>query len=160
MLLLLRQRQRILLGKSDIAGWGAFLKHPVNKNDFLGEYTGELVSDTEADERGKVYYKINTSYIFNLNDQYALDAYRKGNKLKFANHSSKPNCYAKVLLVAGDYRVGIFAKERIEAGEEIFYDYHYEPDLSPAWALKDKGSSSSRGESKVSRGRAKKHPSY
>ncbi|KAG5061853.1 hypothetical protein JHK85_003036 [Glycine max] len=115
MRLLLRQQQRILLAKSDVAGWGAFLK-------------------------------------------YVLDAYRKGDKLKFANHSSNPNCYAKVMLVAGDHRVGIFAKEHIDASEELFYDYRYGPDQAPPWARKPEGSK--RDESTAPQGRAKKHQSH
>jgi histone-lysine N-methyltransferase EZH2 len=49
------------------------LKHasqnPVNKNDYLGEYTGELISHREADKRGKIYDREDSSFLFNLNDQ-------------------------------------------------------------------------------------------
>nr|KYP47580.1 Histone-lysine N-methyltransferase EZA1 [Cajanus cajan] len=155
--LLLGKKQRILLAKSNVAGWGAFTKNSINKNDCLGEYTGELITQAEANKRGKLYNRIETSFLFNLNDQWVIDAYRLGDKLKFANHSSKPNCYAKVMMVGGDHRVGIFAKENIEAGGELFYDYYYALDCAPAWALPSKVEASKKDELTTSRGKTKKY---
>ena len=48
-------------------GWGLYMGEICKKGDYIGEYTGEIVSELEADQRGTIYDKRNLSYLFSLN---------------------------------------------------------------------------------------------
>lgn len=127
---------QIMIARSCVHGWGAFLKTGVEKNAFIIEYTGEVIADEEAERRGRNYDRIDRSFLFKLNEELSIDATRNGNKAKFINHSNDPNCYVRTLLIKGEHRLAIFSKERISAGKELFFDYNYGR-TAPQWVLVD-----------------------
>ena len=118
MKLQLRQKEHICLGRSGVAGWGAFVLKGARKGEFIGEYVGELVTQDEAERRGTVYDVNNCSYLFNLNSEWCVDAQYRGNKLRFANHSKNPNCVPRVLAVNGDHRLALISDKDIKPGDE------------------------------------------
>lgn len=121
--------KKLILGKSPIpnAGFGLFTAEPVKKGDFISEYTGEVISDKEADRRGVGYDARRLSYLFGLNKEWVIDATRMGNKTRFINHAKSEaggtNCFARVLFVQGEYRIEFRATRNILIGEELLFDY-------------------------------------
>eukprot|EP01028_Stygiella_incarcerata_P013877 TRINITY_DN855_c0_g1_i1.p1 TRINITY_DN855_c0_g1~~TRINITY_DN855_c0_g1_i1.p1 ORF type:complete len:734 (-),score=155.47 TRINITY_DN855_c0_g1_i1:1764-3965(-) len=126
----LSERIQLLVGRSRKHRYGLFLAAPafVRKGQFLLEYTGEVISQAEAERRGKFCDVRACSYLFNLVDSMAIDAMRKGNKARFINHSDSPNCEARLVVVGHDHHIKVMAKRDIVAGEELFLDYNYQKD--------------------------------
>jgi len=113
----------VLIRESKISGWGAFSRDTIKKGSLIEEYTGEIISVEESENRGDFYKDKKVSYLFELNESENIDAYFFGNNIRFANHSRDCNSFAQVMKVQGEHRVGIYAMRDIEPEEEILFDY-------------------------------------
>lgn len=57
-----------------------------------------------------------------------IDATTKGSIARFVNHSCEPNCRMEKWTVGGQPRMALFAGDRgIMTGEELTYDYNFDP---------------------------------
>lgn len=93
-------------------GLGLFTTVPIQKGAFVIEYTGEKITNEEADRRGG-------KYLFELDDKWTIDGKERGNIARYINHSCDPNCETEV---EGE-RIFVYAIRDIAAGEELAYDY-------------------------------------
>jgi len=111
----------LIVRRSKIHGDGAYATAPIAKGRVVAEYTGPRLTNEQADV---LYDHSPRTYLFGLIDgEHVIDG---DGVAAFINHSCDPNCEADE--VKG--RVIIRAIRRIEAGEEIAYDYNlYDGDL-------------------------------
>jgi uncharacterized protein len=111
------------LRRSDIQGLGAFAIRDIPRGQKLIEYTGERISQDEADRRyDDEKMKRHHTFLFTLDDGTCIDAAHDGNEARFINHSCDPNCEA----VIEGKRIFIYSKRRIPEGQELVYDYQFE----------------------------------
>lgn len=121
------RKKHLRFQRSKIHDWGLVALEPIEAEDFVIEYVGELIRARISDIREHYYEKmgIGSSYLFRLDDGYVVDATKRGGIARFINHSCEPNCYTKVISVEGQKKIFIYAKRHVAAGEEITYNYKF-----------------------------------
>jgi SET domain-containing protein len=100
--------------KRSSAGLGLFAGEDIKKGQLIIEYTGERISEAEANRRGG-------RYLFTVTDELVIDGKERSNTARYINHACKPNAEAEH--DEAEDRIFIRAKKKIPAGAEITYHY-------------------------------------
>jgi SET domain-containing protein len=119
-----RRLRAFVVRRSPIAGKGAFARRCLRAGERIVEYTGERISQEEADRRaggGEAAHR--HTVFFEVDEETVIDASRGGNGARFFNHCCEPNCES----VCEEGRIFLCAMRDISSGEELTYDYLLEP---------------------------------
>ncbi|ELT88427.1 hypothetical protein CAPTEDRAFT_172225 [Capitella teleta] len=110
-------------------GRGVVACKPFRRGDFVVEYAGDLVDLKTARNRETEYNKNPDigcyMYYFRCGNQtYCVDATAESGRLgRLLNHSRHGNCATKPVVIADRPYLILVAKQDIEEGEELLYDY-------------------------------------
>src|SRR5258707_8044881 len=106
--------------QSSIQGWGAFAIVDIPSGTRIIEYTGERISNAEADRRypDEDHTFPHHTVLFVLNSRSLIDAGHGGNEARFINHSCEPNC--DISIERG--HIWVEAVTDIPKGTELTYD--------------------------------------
>jgi SET domain-containing protein len=122
--------QTLRVSNSPKHGRGVYATREIPKGAKVIEYVGNRVSVKDSDaiaEKQMQYAAMRGTghvYLFALNSKYDIDGNVPYNKARFINHSCEPNCEVQILRG----RIWIFAKRKIQPGEELTYDYGFTMD--------------------------------
>ncbi|KAG5639744.1 hypothetical protein H0H81_000024 [Sphagnurus paluster] len=121
------RKKHLRFARSPIHDWGLYAMEKISRGEMVIEYVGEVIRAQVADKREKAYERqgIGSSYLFRIDEDLVVDATKKGNLGRLINHSCDPNCTAKIITINGEKKIVIYAKQDIELGDEITYDYHF-----------------------------------
>lgn len=110
----------IRVQESQIHGSGVFATQPIPRATRIIEYTGEIITNRQADRRAAEKNDDRHTLFFSLNKRMIVDAGVDGNESRFINHSCDPNCESHI----ERGHIYIESLRDIAVGEELTYDYN------------------------------------
>ena len=116
----------VKVGKSGISGKGTYTLSAIPARKKIGELTGTIITEREAEELAK---KTKAIALVELGNNKVLNAMGTGsNEIRYINHSCNPNAYIRVCYD----KVEFYALRNIKKNEELTADYgetHHEGKL-------------------------------
>jgi len=100
--------------KRSSAGLGLYAAESISPNQLIIEYTGDRLTDEEANQRGGMY-------LFSVTDDITIDGSDRSNTARYINHACNPNAEAEHEVT--EDRIYIRAAAPIAIGEEITINY-------------------------------------
>lgn len=144
-----RGRQvNVFVRKDELKGYGVYAAESIVQGEYLGEYTGELLSTRELHRRfAEQYDRQHVNYALVLRERMAeqgpdadtsstlpfaavrtiVDAFPQGNFTRFYNHCCDPTLELTAVRVDSYVpRLVFFARRPIAAMEELSFDYGHD----------------------------------
>jgi uncharacterized protein len=98
--------------KRAATGLGLFAVQPIAAKKRIVEFTGRLITTEER-------YQVGGKYLFEIDEDWAIDGGPRSNLARYINHSCRPNAIAYVT----GKRIWVWSRRKIQAGEEITLNY-------------------------------------
>ncbi|NGX61000.1 MAG: hypothetical protein K940chlam9_00478 [Chlamydiae bacterium] len=103
-------------------GYGLFTNRPLEKWEYIGEYTG-LVRPRSHFFRDINDYCFMYPHLWIPTKSFTIDSQKCGNYTRFINHNDSPNCESISVYYDGVFHIIFRAIEEIPANTELTYDY-------------------------------------
>lgn len=120
-------RFKLRIGRSRIHRRGVFAAEPIPPRRSVIEYTGERISHRETVRRYRAMLRRKSSpqfYFFKLDRRWVIDGSVGGCGAELINHNCDPNLQQRLLRG----HIFLFSKRWIKRGEELAYDYMFDPE--------------------------------
>ncbi|KAF4150455.1 SET domain-containing protein [Phytophthora infestans] len=105
-------RSKLALVDCGRKGVGLVAMEFFDADEYVGEYVGEVLTNTEATFQSRYYGRLAHYYMLRMSANQAIDATHFGGRMRFINHSCDPNCVFEKWNVCGQERCGVLLRAK------------------------------------------------